>query len=355
MVNQAISTSWLRLLVVPVAIGLTQVPWWWEAVTSWGQRSPLGVVALVPVLALLVGWQSLRRDPPGRQIHDRQLDMILCLLLTVVAVALLLLARGDRSFESASASCLTAGAIVVAGWGSRTLWQLRWPILLLLLTWVEPWAQLSHLLSPLGARFAVGMGQIVSPALVAETTAAGGWQLASPSASGWLLDPTAGGGVLLMVFMGLSCGIAWACRGGGKTRALGAIGLGFVLGVVVAGTEWLVCVLWASRGSQAPVEAWASGSVHLWALLIVVMVTVTAAVARLLISRPRDSRPSAAQGSTARAIGRLMKAVPQAGRATYAVCAVSAVLTVLTVRAASPSTYDTMSRTITGVVQAIWP
>jgi hypothetical protein len=199
------------------------------------------------------------------------------------------------------------------------------------------------------------MGQIVSPALVAETTAAGGWQLASPSASGWLLDPTAGGGVLLMVFMGLSCGIAWACRGGGKTRALGAIGLGFGLGVVVAGTEWLVCVLWASRGSQAPVEAWASGSVHLWALLIVVMVTVTAAVARLLISRPRDSRPSAAQGSTARAIGRLMKAVPQAGRATYAVCAVSAVLTVLTVRAASPSTYDTMSRTITGVVQAIWP
>jgi hypothetical protein len=275
MANQAISTSLLRLFVVPVAICLTQAPWWWEAVTSWGQRSPLGVVALVPVLALLVGWQSLRRDPPGRQIHDRQLDMILCLLLTVMAVALLLLARGDRSFESASASCLTAAAIVVAGWGSRTLWQLRWPILLLLLTWVEPWAQLSHLLSPLGGRFAVGMGQIVSPALVAETTAGGGWQLASSSTSGWLLDPTAGGGVLLMVFIGLSCGIAWACRGG-KTRPLGAIGLGFVLGLVVAGTEWLVCVLLASRGSRAPVEAWASGSVHLWALVIVVMVTVAA-------------------------------------------------------------------------------
>jgi hypothetical protein len=156
MASHAISTSWLRLFVVPVAIGLTQAAWWWEVVTSWGQRSPLGVIALVPVLALLVGWQSLRRDPPGRQIHDRQLDMILCFLLTVMAVAMLLLARGDRSLEAASASCLTAAAIVVAGWGSRTLWQLRWPILLLLLTWVEPWAQLSHLLSPLGARFAVG-------------------------------------------------------------------------------------------------------------------------------------------------------------------------------------------------------
>ena len=55
---------------------MKQAPWWCQAVTRWGPRSPLGVVELVPVLALLVGWWNLRRDPRGRQIHDRPLDLI---------------------------------------------------------------------------------------------------------------------------------------------------------------------------------------------------------------------------------------------------------------------------------------
>jgi hypothetical protein len=355
MAKQAIRTSWLRLLLVPIAIGVTQAPWWWEAVTRWGQRSPLGVVALVPVLAVLAGWWNLRRDPRGRQIHDRQLDLILCLLLTVLAVVLLVLAGGGRNLEAAGASCVAAGAIVVAGWGSRTLWQLRWPIVLLLLTWVEPWAQLNQLLSPLVARLAVGIGQVVSPALVPRPTPTGGWHLASSTNSGLHLDPTASGGVLLMIFIGLACGTAWACGGGGRWRALRALGLGVVLGVVVAATEWLVCVLWASNGSPAPVGAWASGSVHLGTLLIIVVLTVIGAVAQPFSGGRRRTPVSVAQRPAARAVGRLTTAVPQAQRATYAVGAVCAVLTVLTARAASPSTYATVSRAIIGAVEAIWP
>jgi hypothetical protein len=353
--QQPLRTAWLRLFVVPIAIGLTQAPWWWEVVTPWGQRGPLAVVAAVPVLALLAGWRTLRSEPLGRQIHDRQLDMILCVLITVMAAGLLLLAPGGRSLEAAGASCLTAAAIVVAAWGSRTLWQLRWPILLLLLTWVEPWAQLDHRLSAPVARLAVEAGRIASPALVAETTTAGGWRLTSPSSSGWVLDPTAGGGVLLMVFVGLLCGIAWACCCRGRLGPLGAVGLGTASGLVVAGTEWLVCILWAARGSQAAVDAWASGLVHLWALLIVVLLIGIAAIPRFLLGRSRRRRSRSAQKPTTRVAGRLTKAVPQAGRATYAVCAVSAVLTVLTARATSSSTFEIVSRTIAAAVDVVWP
>jgi hypothetical protein len=191
--KQIVGNSWLRLLIVPVAIGLTQAPWWWETVTGWEQRGPVSVVALVPVLALLAGWRTLRGDPPGRQIHDRQLDLILCLLITVVAAGLLMLAPGGRSLEAAGASSLTAGAIVVAGWGSRTLWQVRWPIFLLLLTWIEPWAQLIHLLSPLVARLAVEVGRIASPALVHVTTPSGGWgsRPRAPRVGCWIRPPAA--------------------------------------------------------------------------------------------------------------------------------------------------------------------
>ena len=351
--KQSIGTSWFRLLVVPTAIALTQAPWWWEAVTRWGPRSPLGIVAVVPLLALLAGWWNLRRDPRGRQIHDRQLDLILCLLLTVAAVVLLLLAPVGRSLEAAGASCLTAGAIVVAGWGSRTLWRLRWPILLLLLTWVDPWLQLNRLLSPLVARLAVGIGQIASPVLTPETTPAGGWRLAWSTNSGLTLDPTAGGGVLLLVFIGLAGGIAWACTGGGPWKPIGAIGFGVVVGVVVAAIEWLACVFWAGSGSPSPFDAWASGSIHLWTLLLVVVLTAIGGAVRPAGDGRRQFVPAAQP--TARAIRRLATAVPAARRAAYAVGAVCAVLTALTARATSPSMYATVSSAITRAVGALWP
>src|SRR5215210_1327521 len=337
-----------------MAIILTQAAWWWEAVTRWWPHSPLSIVALVPVLSLLAGWWNLRRDPRGRQIHDRQLDLILCLLLTIAAVALLLLAPVGRSLEAAGASCLTAGAIVSAGWGSRALWRLRWPILLLLLTWVEPWVQLSKLLSPLVARLAVWIAQIASPGLTPETTPSGEWHLAWSTNSALALDPTAGGGVLLMVFVGLVGGIAWACAGG-PWRPLGAVALGVVVGVVVAAIEWFVCVLWAGSGLRAAFAAWASGSVHLRTLLLVTVLTAIGGAARPPSDGRRRSSIPAAHRPAVRAIGRLTAAVPAARRAGYAVAVVCAVLTVLTARATSPSTYAAVARTITEAVEALWP
>lgn len=335
-----------------MAFGLTQAAWWWEAVTRWGPSSPLAVVALVPVLALLSGWWSLRRDPRSRQIHDRQLDLILCSVLTIVAIGLLVLAGDGRGLEAAGASCLTAAAIVVAGWGSRALWQLRWPILLLLLTWVEPWVQLNQLLSPLVARLAVGVGQVMTPVLVPATTPTGGWRLESAS-SGLALDPTAGGGVVLLIFIGLASGVAWACAGGGW-GPIGAIGFGAIGGVVGATIVWLVCVFWAGSGSPAPFYAWASGSVHLWTLLLVAVLTAIVVAARSTSDGPRRSTISAPQRPAVRAIGRLTAAVPAAERAAYAVATVCAVLAVLTARATAPAVYATVSRTITQAVEALW-
>ena len=157
-----------------------------------------------------------------------------------------------------------------------------------------------------------------------------------------------------MVFVGLLCGIAAACCGRGQTRRLLAVMLGIALGVIVAGIEWLVCVLWAARGSQVPVDAWASGRVHLWAILLVALLAIVTAMTLLSI-RTRDLRLRTEQGPTARAVGRLAKAVPRAVRAALVVCAVSAVLTALAARATSSSTFEFVSRTVTAAVDVVWP
>jgi hypothetical protein len=175
--KRAFRSSWLQLLVGPIAIGLTQAPWWWETVPGWGRQGPIDVVALVPVMAALAGWRALRRDPRGRQIHD-------------------------------------------------------------------------------------------------------------------------------------------------------------------------------ASGSLVPIDAWPSGWAHRWTLLIVVALAVIAALPRLFIHRPRSWTE---QGPTARAAGRLTKAVPQGRRATYAVCALCAVLTVLTARATSTSTFDQVRSTITAALDVVWP
>lgn len=93
--KQSVDTSWFRLLVHPAAIAVTHAPWWWEAATRKGCSGSLGVVALVPVLAL-AGWWNVRRDPRGRRMHDRPLDLIQGLLLAIVVDRTALLARDGR-------------------------------------------------------------------------------------------------------------------------------------------------------------------------------------------------------------------------------------------------------------------
>jgi len=111
-------------------------------------QTPLAYLALVPVIAFVLGWVQLSRIPPERPIHDRQLDYILGigLILLAGAVAVLLpLSFATRFWvyrlDLLSLPLFVAG-LVALFYGARKLWALRFPIAFLLLAWPVPYLPL---------------------------------------------------------------------------------------------------------------------------------------------------------------------------------------------------------------------
>jgi hypothetical protein len=302
------ATTCLRLLVVPLAVGAVQVPWWSELLVRWPQQGPLGALLVVPLLAGLVGWRGLRATPRGPQIHDRQLDMILCSCLTALAVELLRLTdeHGPASVYGAAFLVVATAAIVAAGWGTRALWQLHGSLAVLLLAWQGPWEALTQAVSPGAARIAT----VLAPGS---------------------LDPLAGGGVLLPVYVGLLCGLAWGARRRGLLEPVSAVFTGLALGLVVSAAQWVVAG-WAAARSASVVDAWASGAVHLWTVLAVFPLVLGVAAVRRLAGRTEAARIPTGPGGTLRAARRLMAAVPRARLATSVVVALAVGLFVLTAR-----------------------
>jgi hypothetical protein len=303
------ASTCLRLLVVPLAIGAVQAPWWSELLVQRPQPGALGALLVVPLLAGLVGWRSLRATPLGPQIHDRQLDMILCLCLTALAVELLRLTdeHGPASVYGAGFLVIATSALVSAGWGTRALSQLRGSLAVLLLAWQWPWETLIGAVSGHAA------------------------QIAKVLATG-TLDPLAGGGVLLPVCVGLLCGIAWATRRTGVVKRVSAVIVGLAGGVLVSAAQWVITGWAATRGATV-VEAWTSGAVHLWTLLAMFTLGLGIAAARGLAGRTKAARIPTAPGGTLQAVGRLTAAVPRARFATSVVVTVAVGLSFLAAHA----------------------
>lgn len=108
-------------------------------------QRPLVYLALVPAIALVLGLIRIRREPPMRPIHDRQVDYIIGLAFVGAAVALATLMPLEMgpTFWRYRIDLLTL-PLFVAGltalfYGSRHVWALRFPIAFLLLAWPAPY------------------------------------------------------------------------------------------------------------------------------------------------------------------------------------------------------------------------
>jgi exosortase len=111
-------------------------------------QTPLAYLALVPLIALILGITRMRLEGRGLSIHDRQVDWIVGTTLLAVAGAVLILVPGPTSstFWLQRIDLLTL-PIFVAGmvtllFGIRRTWSLKGPIAFLLLAWPVPYAVL---------------------------------------------------------------------------------------------------------------------------------------------------------------------------------------------------------------------
>ena len=111
-------------------------------------QTPLAYLGLVPLIAVILAWVRLAREPSPLPIHDRQVDYIVGLALIGTALAVLLLPplTLDTRFwlyriDLLSLPLFVSGAVSLL-WGVRRLWALRVPILFLLLAWPLPYTPL---------------------------------------------------------------------------------------------------------------------------------------------------------------------------------------------------------------------
>lgn len=128
-----------------------------------------GLLVIVPVVALLLAWARLRREPPALPIHDRQVDYIVALALILGAIALGVLLPQSRGSQFWLARMdllgppLFAGGLVAMFYGVRRAWSLRWALAALVLAWPGLWEPLLDdrgapaLLAVVGAMLAIGV------------------------------------------------------------------------------------------------------------------------------------------------------------------------------------------------------
>jgi exosortase len=113
-----------------------------------GLETPLAYLALVPIIALILAWVRLAREPAPIPIHDRQVDYIIGVALLAIATAIAVLAPPSLStsfwlnrFDLLGLPFFVAGLIAIL-YGVRRLWALKVPIGFLFLAWPVPYAPL---------------------------------------------------------------------------------------------------------------------------------------------------------------------------------------------------------------------
>jgi exosortase len=109
-------------------------------------QSPLGYLALVPIIALALAWIRLAREPAPLPIHDRQVDYIVGLTLLAIAAGIAIGAPEAMTFwldriDLLGLPFFVAGLIALL-YGVRRVWALKFPILFLFLAWPVPYAPL---------------------------------------------------------------------------------------------------------------------------------------------------------------------------------------------------------------------
>jgi exosortase/archaeosortase family protein len=108
-------------------------------------QTPLAYLALVPLMALILGIARLRLEGPGLSIHDRQVDWIVGTTLLALAGIVLVLVPGPTSatfwlqrIDLLTLPIFVAGMITLL-FGIRRTWSLKTPIAFLLLAWPVPY------------------------------------------------------------------------------------------------------------------------------------------------------------------------------------------------------------------------
>ena len=126
-------------------------------------QTPLAYLALVPVIALILGIVRLRTEPAGLPIHDRQVDWIVGFSLLGLTAAVLFLAPSETSssfwldrIDLLTMPLFVAGLIALL-FGVRRLWALKAPLAFLLLAWPIPFTLLLTRTAAPFAEFTAGI------------------------------------------------------------------------------------------------------------------------------------------------------------------------------------------------------
>jgi exosortase/archaeosortase family protein len=109
-------------------------------------QTPLGYLALVPIVALVLAWVRMAREPAPLPIHDRHVDYILGFSFLAVAIGIAVFAPTTMGFwldrlDLIGLPFFVAGLIALL-YGVRRLWALKFPVIFLLLAWPLPYAPL---------------------------------------------------------------------------------------------------------------------------------------------------------------------------------------------------------------------
>jgi len=109
-------------------------------------QTPLGYLALVPAVALVLAWVRLAREAAPLPIHDRQVDYIIGTGLLAVAMGIAFLAPTANGFwinrvDLVGLPFFVAGLVAIL-FGARRLWALKFPVAFLFLAWPMPYAPL---------------------------------------------------------------------------------------------------------------------------------------------------------------------------------------------------------------------
>jgi exosortase/archaeosortase family protein len=132
-------------LVLVAAVGLAYNYSLETLIRGLSLQTPVAYLALVPLIAVLLGAVNFWAQPTLLAIHDRQLDWIVGLFLIAVAATINLLLPSAYSadfwlhrIDMIGLPFFTAGMIALL-YGVRRLWALRWAVAFLFLAWPDPY------------------------------------------------------------------------------------------------------------------------------------------------------------------------------------------------------------------------
>ncbi|HJP88767.1 MAG TPA: exosortase/archaeosortase family protein [Candidatus Limnocylindrales bacterium] len=206
-------------------------------------QTPLGYLALVPIVALALAWIRLAREPAPIPIHDRQVDYILGAAFLAVAVGIAVVAPTTMGFwlnrlDLVGLPFFVAGLIVLL-YGARRLWALKFPVIFLLLAWPLPYAPLvgegMQAFADITASIVAAINQVVPLARVAPDDPTIFYVGQAPHAFAVSIGSACSGVNSLVGFIIVGGALAYAVRGSAVRRVAW-----LVAGLVIV---WLLNIL----------------------------------------------------------------------------------------------------------------